>query len=222
MPETGGAVLKVNDQTISVSGSWTEYELEYNLEADGNLTVGFEYSNLASNWIAIDDFSFVYGGEWAKYQSDKEALKHKKAYDEALAAANAALSNTDYANVTGSELVALQTEVGKAEPTTADGYDAAVEALNSATSAYIAAKTNYDVLVAEVAYAKTLGITTADDYAATSTSTAATALANTQNLKVAEYQFINENYPNDVSSLLGTWTRGNYDITKGTRSARGK
>jgi|GEM_PF-1658910 len=215
MPETGGAVLKVNDQTIPVSGSWTEYELEYNLEADGNLTVGFEYSNLASNWIAIDDFSFVYGGEWAKYQSDKEALKHKKAYDEALAAANAALSNTDYANVTGSELAALQTEVGKAEPTTADGYDAAVEALNSATSAYIAAKTNYDALVAEVAYAKTLGITTADDYAATSTSTAATALANTQNLKVAEYQFINENYPNDVSSLLGTWTRGNYDTTSG-------
>ncbi len=145
--ENGGTTLNVNNESLLVSGSWTEYEITYNLEADGDLTVAFNWGNLNSNWIAIDDFSLVYGGPYDQYIADKEALGHKKAWDEALAAAQDAVANTDYANVTGEECTALNAEIAKDEPTTADGYDAATEALKTATRVFTEAKDFYDAFV---------------------------------------------------------------------------
>ena len=70
-----------------------------------------------------------------------------KAWKEAKTAAQTAIDNSDYVNVTGTERTALQAEIDKDEPSTADGYDTAREALVTATSAFTTAKTNYDALV---------------------------------------------------------------------------
>ena len=139
----------------------------------------------------------------------------KAAWDDAVTAAEEA--KTANPNVVGVELTALNAELTKAEPTTVEGYETATEAIEAATATFTDAKANYDALVAEIAYAKTIGIAseTADDYAATSESTAATALTSTQNLKVLEYTTINAAYANEVSSLLGEWNKGNYDTTSG-------
>ena len=89
--------------------------------------------------------------------------------------------------------------------TVAQFMDAA-ENLYAKRDAFLAATPIYDALVAEIAHAKTLGIAnaTADSYAATSESTAATALASTQELKVAEYTHITATYTE--SATLSTWT----------------
>ncbi|MBP3214180.1 MAG: hypothetical protein J6M19_05010 [Bacteroidaceae bacterium] len=89
---------------------------------------------------------------------------------------------------------------------TASEYTAAISIAQEYIATFTAAKTNYDALVVEIAKAKALGIdaTTADGYAATSSSTAATALTSTQNLKVAEYNYVTSTYQYGVD--LGTWT----------------
>ncbi|MCR5139420.1 MAG: hypothetical protein K6B45_04570 [Bacteroidaceae bacterium] len=151
--ETGGATLKVNDASEPVSGSWKEYKVVYNLAADGNVTVAFEYNNLASNWVAIDGASLVYGGDYEAYVT----AAHKGDWDAALAAANEALASDDYKNVVGEEKTALEAEVAKAEPTTADGYDAATAALNDARRTFTDAKPSYDALADANGYVEAAG-----------------------------------------------------------------
>ena len=73
-------------------------------------------------------------------------LDSHKHWAEAKEAAQAAFVNTDYSNVSGEEKTALQTEIGKTEPTTQEGYEAATSALQEATAAFIAAKSSYDAL----------------------------------------------------------------------------
>lgn len=83
---------------------------------------------------------------------------NRKAWQEAKIDAENAIANTDYTNVTGKEKVDLQAEIGKDEPTTAEGYDAAATALTTATQAFIEAKANYDLFVTynvDLAYAAT-------------------------------------------------------------------
>lgn len=69
----------------------------------------------------------------------------KEAYDNAVLAAGEAKTNNP--NVTGEELTALNSELGKAEPTTVDGYNAATEAIQNATTTLIAAASSYNALV---------------------------------------------------------------------------
>ncbi|MBR0200870.1 MAG: hypothetical protein IJQ44_00165 [Bacteroidaceae bacterium] len=202
----------VSNTTFSAS-TWTTETVTFTLteSTTGKIQIGLtglNKSGSGSPAVFYDDITIT-------YQSFLAGAKD--AWDEAKAAAEAARDNAAYDNVTGAEKVALLAEIAKAEPNTADGYDAAAAALTSATSTFTAAKANYDALVAEIAYAKTIGIAseTADDYAATSESTAATALTSTQNLKVLEYTTINAAYANEVSSLLGEWNKGNYDTTSG-------
>ncbi|MBR3454693.1 MAG: hypothetical protein IKH26_05180 [Bacteroidaceae bacterium] len=148
--ENGGTQLKVNDDAIPVSGSWTEYEIIYNLEANGNVTVSFDYSNLASNWIAIDGFSLVYGGPYDKYMEDKETYGHRLAWQNALDAAQEAIDDETYQNVTGQERTNLAALISnnQTEPTTAQGYDDAAADLVAATTAFTNAAPAYDAYVA--------------------------------------------------------------------------
>ena len=130
------------------------------------------------------------------------------AYAAAVAAAKAADADATYDNVTGSEQTALTTAIADT-PTYSDytTYAAKTTALTTATSAFTAAANNYDALVREIAKAKALGIpdATANGYAATSETTAATALTNTQNLMVDEYNYVATNFGSAVN--LGTWNQ---------------
>ena len=212
-PNESQYVYANNDKVYLTTGEPTAYEV-YTVVTNNAIEVGLEQTTATANWMGIDNVSLRYYGPGDVINDAKNAA-HKQAWLEAKAAAEAALNNTAYANVIGSEKTALQTEVGKTEPTTADGYDAAAAALTSATAAFIAAAPAYDALKAEIAYAKTIAVnTTTAEAAQNAQATAETITAATQELKVLEYTTINETYPNNVTSLLGTWDKGSYDYPK--------
>lgn len=201
-PNESQYVFANDDKTYLTTGTPTFYEV-WTVVTNNTVEIGLEQTTATANWMGIDNVSLTYYGA-GDVISQAQAGAHKTDWEEALAAAQAAVDNSDYANVTGKELVDLNTEIAKDEPTTAEGYDEAAAALRSATQAFIAAKDNYDALVAEIAKAEALGVENTDDYAATSETTAATALTNTQNLKVAEYNYVTTTYQYGVA--LGEWT----------------
>jgi len=193
--------------------SWTTHTIHITVEAAAPLKVSLGYGT-GDNNIGADNTPALYVSH-VKLSYSGFLAGAKEAWEEAKAAAEAAIVNSDYSNVTGSELTALNTELGKAEPTSIEGYNTATEAINNAKDAFVAAAPAYNALVSEIAYAKTIGVTTADDYAATSASSATSVVTSAQDLKGDEFMTINNDYPNDVTSLLGTWGQGNYDTTYG-------
>ncbi|MBQ9637608.1 MAG: hypothetical protein IJV36_06950 [Prevotella sp.] len=147
-----GAYIKANDNQLNISASTSGKYTVSTEVTDGTITIEAGLSGGTSNWICFDRFELSYKGD--------PTVAIKALWEEALAAAKAAIANNDYENVTGDERTALQTEIDKAEPTTADGYSEATAALNSATQVFTNAKAAYDALVAvkdttvpELAYA---------------------------------------------------------------------
>jgi len=164
----------------------------------GSLTIGYKNEG-GWSWDVYDNFKLMY------YGIDLTILKD--AYEAALSNANTAwgLRTTTYAHVTGSEKIALEnalTTYATCEDTQS-AYETATSALNSAKDAFIAAKTNYDLLYTEIEKATSLGVD-ATAYTPTATTTAATTITDLQNLKVKEYNFVTTNYQYGVN--LGEWT----------------
>ena len=172
---------------------------------NGTLTIGFkgigsenggESKGTYANWIACDNWTLSYFG------FDPTTLKAQ--ITSLQTEATTLLSNMDYANVVGTEKTALETAstlVPADEKKST--LESAISQIETAIDAFTAAKTNYDALVAEIEKATALGMD-ASSYAATSSTTAATALTNTQSLKVAEYNYVTTTYQYGVE--LGTWT----------------
>lgn len=158
------------------------------------------------DWMLLDNFRLYY---------TEEGLEDM--YATALADANAAIKDESYVNITGTEKTSLQSAID-ASPT--GRYAAAINDLINTTETFIAAKANYDALVAEIAQAKALGVAdaTAESYAATSSSTATSVLTNIQDLKAAEFTYITTEKPlvADITLLLtnpsfetgDAWTNG--------------
>lgn len=153
-PNESQYVFANEDKTYLTTGDPTFYEV-WTVVTNNTVEVGLEQTTATANWMGIDNVSLTYYGA-GDVRDQAQAGSHKTDWDEALAAAQAAIANTDYSNVTGSEKTALEAEIAKAEPTTADGYDAATAALRAATNAFTAAKTNYDIFAqynADLTYA---------------------------------------------------------------------
>ena len=95
---------------------------------------------VGQDWTVFDNARLTYFGA-------VPADAYKPAYEDALAAAQAALANEDYAAVTGEEKTNLEKAIADyseiAEPT-ADLYKEAIAALTAATSAFTAAKGAYE------------------------------------------------------------------------------
>ena len=127
-------------------------------------------------------------------------------WQEAKTQAETVYASEEYQIVVGKERSTLKAEYEKSQPTTVEDCENAIQALNDAINAFKAAKKHYDALAKNIAVAKSLGMAeaTANGYAATATSTAAEALANTNNLKVAEYALIKGTYDQNVN--LNKWT----------------
>ena len=213
-PNESQFVFANSDKTYLTTGEPTAYEV-YTVVTNNQIEIGLEQTTATANWMGIDNVSLRYYGA-GDVINDAQNASHKLAWEEAKAAAEAAIANADYANVSGSEKTALQAEIAKTEPTTADGYDEAAAALNAATATFTAAAPAYNELIAEIAYAQTIAIATGTAEAAlNANATAATVTAATQELKVSEYQGIKADYPNDVTSMFGTWSAGNYGTSSG-------
>ncbi len=143
-PNESQYVFANNDKTYLTTGAPTAYEV-YTVVTNNQIEIGLEQTTATANWMGIDNVSLRYYGAGDVINDAKNA-SHKLAWEEAKAAAEAAVANTDYQNVTGAELTAINAEIAKDEPSTADGYDEATAALRSATSAFTSAKAAYDDL----------------------------------------------------------------------------
>ena len=205
-PNESQYVFANSDKTYLTTGDPTFYEV-WTVVTGNTVEIGLEQTTATANWMGIDNVSLTYYGA-GDVISQAQAGAHKTDWDAALAAAQAAVANTDYENVTGEELTNLNAEIAKTEPTTAEGYDAATAALNAATKAFTEAKSSYDAFVAEKAYAESLGMTVSTE----SPSSAEKAVLGTNAIKVEEYTYVTENFPQDFSDVyLATPTTNTFD-----------
>ncbi|MBR1787569.1 MAG: hypothetical protein IJ762_00055 [Bacteroidaceae bacterium] len=136
-------VFANDDKTYLTTTSPTFYEV-WTVVTNNTIEIGLEQTTATANWMGIDNVSLTYYGA-GDVRNAAQAGAHKTNWDEAVANAQAALASSDYANVTGAERTALQTELAKGEPSSAQGYDDATAALNAATNAFTAAKVSYDL-----------------------------------------------------------------------------
>ena len=145
-PNESQYVFANNDKVYLTTGDPTAYEV-YTVVTTNQIEIGLEQTTATANWMGIDNVSLRYYGA-GDVVNDAKNASHKLAWQEAKAAAEAAYADDTYENVTGSEKSDLETEIAKAEPSTADDYDAAADALTTATATFIAAKAAYDGLAA--------------------------------------------------------------------------
>lgn len=175
-PNESQFVFAGTDKVYLTTGSPTFYEV-WTVVTTNAVEIGLEQTTATANWMGIDNVSLTYYGA-GDVREAAQAAGHKIDWDEALAAAKAALANDDYKNVVGEEKTALEAEIAKAEPTTAAGYDAATEALNNARKAFTDAKASYDGLATANAYVTSVGtLAYADAAKKPAVSAAATSAA---------------------------------------------
>lgn len=206
--EDGGTEHLATTTVYSVN-TWKYEFITFTLSAEtsGYFTLGYQGSNVGSanaQHLFLSGLTLFEGEVDAEeYEAAKaaarEAKEAKVLWDAAVAAAQAALINSDYAGVTGSEKTALEAELAKAEPTTKDGYNEATDALNTATNAFKAAKASFDELAEINAVAAKLGL----DALTAASGDEAIEKAHVQN--VAVYNKVNEDFTFPVT--LGSWTQ---------------
>ena len=141
------------------------------------------------------------------YQAAINNVKIITAYTTAYAAATATLTNSTYANITGSEKTSLTEAIADA-PTYDDytTYEAKTIALNNATSNFTAVVAAYDTYVTYKA--ETMAAFGTDFSVAAPTSAAECATA-VQNLNIAQYNKVATDYTFSCSGLIGdfgSWT----------------
>lgn len=168
--ENGGTEHLATAKTYA-TGSWITEKVIFELENEtaGYLSLGYTAANQGS---AAMPHLFIDGVK-VTYTSPIAAAYQR--YQNALQAAQAAIGNSDYDNVTGDERTDLQSAINATPAQTKEAYNKAADALDTAREAFTGAKANYDAFVAARA-------TTVPDlaYAATAKKTALTeALAAT-------------------------------------------
>lgn len=206
---TNNAYFYANSEetTYALANATSAYQTQIvTLTEAGNIEFGVKTTAVGANWNAIGCATIVKLAESYSDYTTQLLAANIAEWNAAKTAAETARDADAYANVIGTERSDLATAIATTPESTIDSYEAATTALTTATTAFTAAATNYDALVTEIAKAKTLGIATAtaNGYAATSTSTAASVLTSTQNLKVAEYNYVKDTYQYSVS-LSDTW-----------------
>ena len=205
-PNESQYVFANNDKVYLTTVDPTAYEV-YTVVTANQIEIGLEQTSAIANWMGIDNVSLRYYGAGDVIDDAKNA-SHKLAWEEAKAAAEAAVDNSDYANVTGSERTALNTEIAKAEPATATGYDEAAAALTTVTAAFTTAKFYYD------AYAEANAIaTTFDATAVTAPTTAVEAVTRTQELYVNIDTKVTSTYTFDATDIYSGNFSGSFSST---------
>lgn len=192
--------------TATNKGNFVEGSVTYNHTAEGDVIIKLN----SSSWFKADNFKLSYQGD---------PLKAVKAELSALKATidDDYLNNSTYNNVVGTERTALtDAKSATAAEETVEAYETAISNVQAAIDAFVAAMPAYDALVTEIAYAKTLSVsTTTAEAAKNSEASAASVTAAAQALKVLEYSTLNTTYPIAVTEALGEWPKGNYDTTSG-------
>ena len=143
-PAKTGSENSMTDAAKSFSaGQYTIDSIDVTVFEDGLLTIGAK-GTATHQWVIFDNFRLTY------LSSEIPADEFKPAYENALAAAQAALVNEAYAAVTGEEKTALEKAISDFAtiPNTTDSVKLAISTLNAATSTFTGAKGAYEVLAA--------------------------------------------------------------------------
>ena len=180
--------------------------LKFALEDVSNIiNVGIVNNDTSTDkWTIFRNFTLHY------YGTEVDLTPYQEAWQKALDDADAAIQANP--NVTGEELTAVTNAMADTPEATVDSYTEKTNALNDATAALIAAASAYNAYAAEKAIAEKIGVTVGE-----APTAANDALAKVNDLKVAEFNYVNQAYPYDYSPVIGdfgTWT--------GTATVEGK
>lgn len=192
---------------VSASGSGNSTFVQgttiYDMQADGDVEIGMS----SNKWFKVDGFKLEYLGTLlTAAQADWQT-----AYDAAVAARD----NASYTNVKGDEkddlLDAISTYGSK--PATIEACETATDALNDATSTFIAAKASYDAYFAEKTIATDkVGVAVGDITDPTLASNCADAI---NTLKVQEFNYVKDTYTVDATTKFGEWSPQNTSTASG-------
>ena len=140
---TVGETTYTDEKKEWMSGNtgWTTHTISFTLTEAATATISLGYGTGSNNYGSSSTPHLYVSHLKLTYQSLLDGLKAQ--WDEAYATAKAALANQDYTCVTGEERTALEAEIAKDEPTTQEGYEAAITSLQEATETFIAAKDAY-------------------------------------------------------------------------------
>ena len=147
-------------------------------DTEKSVTLGAFANMTANTWASIADITLL-------TTADNTEIC-RQMWSAAKTTAETARDNATYVNVTGSERTALQTAIDATETTTAAWYTTQKATLGTATATFTNATTvaNYNRLAAAISEATAIG-TDHSSYDATSSTTAAGALANANTLYTA-------------------------------------
>ena len=188
--------------TISDGNNKVFHDVSYEFKVlNGQATIGVVGGN--------DDGTYNADGHWW-YKADNFRLTYKgidlsiikEAYETALANATAARDNSEYTNVVGVERTNILNAISLQPAENKSELEAATTALLNATTAFTASKPDYDALAAEKEIAAGLGMS--EESIASAAATTKTGLVALQDLKVAEYNYIQATYTENAT--LGSWT----------------
>ena len=178
--------------------------LKFLIETAGDVEIGIDNQDTQTDkWTIFRDFTLKYYGapDYSVYEQE---------WTNAVAAAEAAKSASANANVTGDELTAVNDAIADspAGSNNKATYLAKINALNDATQAFTAAAPSYNKYVAYKA--ETIALF-GEELAATvaAPNTAAEAEVAFQNLNIAQYNKVANDYTFSLNGLIGdfgSWT----------------
>ena len=178
--------------------------LKFLIEEAGDVEIGIDNQDTQTDkWTIFRDFTLKYYGapDYTVYENQWTAL-----------VGDANTAKTAHANVTGTELTALNEAIADspAGSNLKATYTAKITALQNALSAFNTAAPSYDAYVAYRAETVTLfGEELAAEAVPTAPTTAEQATAAVAALNVAQYNKVASEYPYSLTSKIGdfsTWT----------------
>lgn len=177
-------------------GAVGQTEADYSTEPlailSGTANIGIQ--STANDWVTADNFRIKYVGE--------DLSMYETQYTSAKTAAESAITDEAYITVIGKERTDLHATINANVEETKAAYLSAISTLETATAAFKAATSDYATLATEKEIAAGLGMS--EDAIATATATTKTGLDALQDLKVAEYNYIQQTYTE--AATLGSWT----------------
>ena len=193
-PEIAGSENSMDAASESfASGLYTIDPIKVTV-IDGKITLGARNPGNTSLWCIWDNFQLQYLGEVTDLSSYEEA------WEKAVAAADAALADDAYANVTGSELDAVTAAKADKPSQNKDSYIEKTSALNAAVQAFKDAAPAYNAFEeAKKIEQETLPYASSSKYSAltsllsSSASNAEDAAAKAQSIVKAQRAYVESN-----------------------------
>ena len=187
------------------------------VDKNGVLKLGLCGNCPAKTWIVFDNFQLQYIGD----ETEEIRKEYVTYYQEVQNKAKELLNNQVYAQIQGKDKVDLETLATEEANTviTVDNYESKKTAIETAMTTFQEDKEVYNTFVSHVQNANlfgkdVLGLTEipSEDKASDNTVTGADLRKLRDDMYLAEYNYVKDNYTSDITSLMGIdgwkeWTK---------------